>query len=285
MKLGVNQPSGVPQPEAIGSVQRDRAKLSFSDILSDQTKLVDALTSIQLTDKQRSHLGKLFASENGEACHRDKGMRVQSETRYSCSVIGKSLTKYFSITDRIDHMMWIGDLRKDGNTEQWVMKPQIRDALVQLGWFGLGPTIPSGSVQPNRANGVRLAQDNASLAAEQALLDAVEKSLRDDPMARAARLAIAPKVPEKYQLTTTAFKRNPDVIAEVLIRAAGICEACLKPAPFLKAKDGLPYLEVHHKHPLAADGYDSVDNAIAICPNCHRKAHYGVVDSAGALGR
>lgn len=33
--------------------------------------------------------------------------------------------------------------------------------------------------------------------------------------------------------------------------------------------------EVHHKVPLSAGGDDTVENAIALCPNCHRKAHFG----------
>ena len=38
---------------------------------------------------------------------------------------------------------------------------------------------------------------------------------------------------------------------------------------------GTPYLEVHHRVPLAENGEDTVKNAVAICPNCHRKAHDG----------
>ncbi|SFB88291.1 HNH endonuclease [Marinospirillum celere] len=52
-------------------------------------------------------------------------------------------------------------------------------------------------------------------------------------------------------------------------------QACGTPAPFNRKSDGTPYLEVHHKTPLALGGEDTVENAIALCPNCHRKAHYG----------
>jgi 5-methylcytosine-specific restriction protein A len=34
-------------------------------------------------------------------------------------------------------------------------------------------------------------------------------------------------------------------------------------------------LEVHHKKQLSEGGEDTVENAIALCPNCHREAHYG----------
>jgi len=44
--------------------------------------------------------------------------------------------------------------------------------------------------------------------------------------------------------------------------------------PIAQAR-GTPYLEVHHRVPLAENGEDTVENAVAICPNCHRKAHDG----------
>ena len=56
-------------------------------------------------------------------------------------------------------------------------------------------------------------------------------------------------------------------------RANGICEACEKPAPFLTINN-TPYLEVHHIYRLADGGPDNPYCVIAICPNCHRKAHY-----------
>lgn len=92
---------------------------------------------------------------------------------------------------------------------------------------------------------------------------------------RLARLKAAPQKPARIQVTSTAFIRNPDVVAEVLYLANGICENCKQPAPFIKRSNSLPYLEVHHRTPLAAEGDDTVENAIALCPNCHREAHFG----------
>jgi 5-methylcytosine-specific restriction protein A len=103
---------------------------------------------------------------------------------------------------------------------------------------------------------------------------AVVESLQGDSKARAARLAAAPVMPRRVEASTFAFVRNPDVIAEVLTRAAGICEYCKTPAPFNRRSDGTPYLEVHHKTRLADGGEDTVQNAVALCPNCHRRAHY-----------
>ncbi len=67
--------------------------------------------------------------------------------------------------------------------------------------------------------------------------------------------------------------RNPFVKAYTLKRANGYCEACKSKAPFLNKKKK-PYLEVHHIIRLADDGPDYPNYVIALCPNCHRKAHF-----------
>jgi len=81
--------------------------------------------------------------------------------------------------------------------------------------------------------------------------------------------------PEKIVVNQTVYNRNAYVVAEVLYRANGICEKCKQPAPFLRDFDNSPYLEVHHKIPLSEGGDDSIENALALCPNCHRKSHFG----------
>jgi 5-methylcytosine-specific restriction endonuclease McrA len=92
---------------------------------------------------------------------------------------------------------------------------------------------------------------------------------------RKARLAIADPVARRVQVSTSAFIRNADVIVATLERVGGICEGCRTPAPFLRQTDGSPYLEVHHRMPLARGGPDTIDNAQALCPNCHRQRHFG----------
>ncbi|GGY86151.1 HNH endonuclease [Marinobacter zhanjiangensis] len=104
----------------------------------------------------------------------------------------------------------------------------------------------------------------------------VVESLNDSQELRTQRLQSASKYPEAIQTIAKGFRRNPDVIAEVLLRAKGKCEQCGKEAPFKRVKDGTPYLEVHHRAMLSEGGEDTVKNAIAVCPNCHRKLHYGV---------
>ena len=57
-------------------------------------------------------------------------------------------------------------------------------------------------------------------------------------------------------------------------RANGICEGCNETAPF-ETKSG-PYLEIHYLTRLADGGADLPQNIIALCPTCHRKAHYSL---------
>lgn len=79
--------------------------------------------------------------------------------------------------------------------------------------------------------------------------------------------------PEAKKVELTAFVRDPNVKAWVLINAMGVCENCGGKAPF-ETSSGIPYLEVHHVKKLADLGRDTIDNAVAVCPNCHRSFHY-----------
>ncbi|WP_260579418.1 HNH endonuclease [Vreelandella populi] len=71
---------------------------------------------------------------------------------------------------------------------------------------------------------------------------------------------------------TTVIPRSPYIAAYAKRRANGHCELCKQPAPF-ETKKGEPYLECHHIEWLAKGGDDSIENTVALCPNCHRKMH------------
>ena len=106
---------------------------------------------------------------------------------------------------------------------------------------------------------------------------AESENLTDAELAR--RIESASIYPEKVDVVTSVFRRNPDVVVAVLRRAAGKCESCGQAAPFLRRSDSSPYLEVHHWDRLADGGPDTVENAAALCPNCHRREHYGPYDA------
>lgn len=103
----------------------------------------------------------------------------------------------------------------------------------------------------------------------------VSAGLRLTSAERRIQLQESNAPPARVAVLGYEYLRNPLVVAEVLHRAQGLCERCRNPAPFRRKTDGTPYLEVHHRIPLAAGGLDTVNNAEALCPNCHRHAHYG----------
>ncbi|WP_081891471.1 HNH endonuclease [Verrucomicrobium sp. BvORR106] len=80
--------------------------------------------------------------------------------------------------------------------------------------------------------------------------------------------------PSRIEREVVQFSRDPWVHAYVLRRSAGHCERCGAPAPFL-TPEGSPYLEVHHIVTLAEGGQDTINNTVALCPNCHRECHLG----------
>jgi 5-methylcytosine-specific restriction protein A len=77
--------------------------------------------------------------------------------------------------------------------------------------------------------------------------------------------------PKQSSTVITSYVRDPRVRAWVADLAKGICEGCGQKAPF--EADGLPFLEVHHVKHLAQKGADCINNAVALCPNCHRRCH------------
>ncbi len=73
-------------------------------------------------------------------------------------------------------------------------------------------------------------------------------------------------------IETTVYHRDLYLKEAVKRIADGKCQFCGKEAPFTD-NCGEPYLEEHHVKRLADGGSDTIDNVVAICPNCHRKVH------------
>ena len=81
--------------------------------------------------------------------------------------------------------------------------------------------------------------------------------------------------PGRSAQTINAVDRSRVVRDYILLRAKGKCEDCGTNAPFVTS-DGVPFLEVHHIRRLTDGGPDDPRFMIGVCPNCHRRAHYGV---------
>ncbi|WP_339742810.1 HNH endonuclease [uncultured Maricaulis sp.] len=84
--------------------------------------------------------------------------------------------------------------------------------------------------------------------------------------------------PDKYETTSSTFKRDRAVRKLALKLARGKCRKCGMPG--FKMPDGRRYLETHHIVPLSEGGIDHITNVIAICPNDHREAHFGLESDA-----
>jgi len=79
----------------------------------------------------------------------------------------------------------------------------------------------------------------------------------------------------KKAAATEIYERDAKVKAWVINNAKGKCECCKKDSPFIST-NGTPYLEVHHLKQLAKGGSDTIENTVALCPNCHKEFHFGI---------
>ncbi|WP_170869051.1 HNH endonuclease, partial [Pseudomonas aeruginosa] len=110
-----------------------------------------------------------------------------------------------------------------------------------------------------------------TLKALEKIKDKKARYLRDAEVEKLAKQQGQTRVGTR-NVSTTQYQRSPWVAENARRRAKGRCELCGEPAPF-KRKDGTPYLETHHIEWLANGGADTVENTVALCPNCHRKMH------------
>lgn len=85
--------------------------------------------------------------------------------------------------------------------------------------------------------------------------------------------------PEKIIGEKVAFKRNQETAKKSIVLANYKCNIDESHSSFI-SKNGMPYMEAHHLVPLSTQDYfeSSLDvdaNIVCLCPNCHRKLHYG----------
>jgi 5-methylcytosine-specific restriction protein A len=86
--------------------------------------------------------------------------------------------------------------------------------------------------------------------------------------------AISSKQQTPAERKRMVYERSEAVRIYALRRANGKCEGCEQKAPFNNNK-GQPYLEPHHIARLADEGPDHPEWVAALCPNCHRRVHFG----------
>ncbi len=105
--------------------------------------------------------------------------------------------------------------------------------------------------------------------------DAESKSLEKDSLAELRQRAIEASAVGRDPKERRALVRlrSRAIKLYVLKRSGGKCEGCRTMAPF-RTPEAKPYLEPHHIRRLSDGGPDDPRWVIAICPNCHRRAHY-----------
>lgn len=81
---------------------------------------------------------------------------------------------------------------------------------------------------------------------------------------------------EKRFARNSQYKRSGRMKKFALLRAKGKCELCRENGPF-EYKESF-FLEGHHIIPLSRGGKNEIDNIAALCPNCHKKAHYADIN-------
>jgi 5-methylcytosine-specific restriction enzyme A len=140
-----------------------------------------------------------------------------------------------------------GKRRRKGEGEQVASRVQVR-LLDPEPWFVTGYDYTSGNHEIVRGRPVAFVDQ---FSADIGLMNA-----------------------ERRSRLTQSFVRSADVRTQVLKRAAGHCEYCGEPGFLMPS--GQRYLETHHIIALSKDGSDRPDNVIALCPNHHREAHYGI---------
>ena len=145
----------------------------------------------------------------------------------------------------------------------WIRRDYGDDALRQaLEALALHIPFNGGAMKGHRALLKKYAAELEVLAPPATALD----DLGDPPDGNGA--------PDRAKRTAYVYQRDPAVRAHVLKRAQGRCEYCGQqgfPLP-----DGNRYVEAHHIIALAKQGPDTLENVIALCPEHHREAHFGV---------
>ena len=217
------------------------AEEAFGVIRSELCKLVDAGNADDFNAIRKNKLAPIVRYKILAMYYPDKFLTIHSE---------RHLT-YFCEKAGIAYLQDDDELVLQRKLLQWKEKqPDIHDQslLEYVAYlydrFGVPPTVDKG-----------LAKKKTRL-----------KKLKDDLKAFDGKHV-------KTHMTEVEVRERSALVAEIVKeRAAGVCQLCNKPAPFFNKK-GEAYLECHHVVWIARGGADEVYNAVALCPNCHRKMH------------
>lgn len=149
--------------------------------------------------------------------------------------------------------------------------PETRMGREIVGWVEVGDLLTIGRI------GGQLFFSKEKSSASEPLADELGRQLAKtvDPKRILERAKRRTGPPPKRTRMINDFVRDPYIVAAALSRAGDRCEMPKCGSELFDRDDNRPYLEVHHILPLGEGGDDTLENAAAICPSCHRELHYG----------
>jgi hypothetical protein len=158
---------------------------------------------------------------------------------------------------------YYNSMREDGRP------PETRMGRGIVGWMEVGDLLVVGNI----GRRIYLAKaDEAPPPVEDMGRELARKITRGRVIERAQE---AGGQPERRDRIVADFVRDPLVVAGAIARANGVCETPNCRHETFRRDDGSVFLEVHHITPLGEGGDDTLANAAALCPMCHRELHYG----------
>lgn len=105
-------------------------------------------------------------------------------------------------------------------------------------------------------------------------IEVKEKKVKVDPKGKIEQTEIGGKI---------VYRRDPRIAILSFQEASYTCEVDKTHNTFISEANKRPYVEAHHFIPMKfqpsfTSPLDSLENVVALCPNCHRGIHHGVVD-------
>ena len=179
----------------------------------------------------------LAAAANGAGGWSAANLRIGELSRKFAPVLG-------SLPDAGDGdphwWRYIASGRWDGGRFYWTLRPQLKDALLTLGW-------QSSESLDNEAEGV---------SAEEARTF-VEGATR--------------------QIFVNAYERNAGARAACIAHFGTVCRVCETDLVAIYGEVARGYIQVHHLRSLAEVGrqyeVNPLTDLIPVCPNCHAMLH------------
>lgn len=149
--------------------------------------------------------------------------------------------------------------------------PETRMGKGIVAWVEIGDKLTIGRI----GNELFFAKEkrNAAEPMPDELGRQLARSVDPAKIIAKAKLRTGPPLRRIRQISD--FVRDPYIVAAALARAQDQCEMPDCNSRLFIRDDDRSYLEVHHIVPLGEGGDDTLINAAALCPSCHRELHFG----------